>query len=326
LNIDLDTCKINNSEKLGEIIDDENEIFVYSLNKRFSFGIKLNEITNNEFLEFLSDKIVPFLSKSDKNGRRFIRFEKIKNPNWRIHPLSWDLIHSNKAIQTPDDISQDFQIFTNSYHLFNWYEDGIFHEQYKFHPVTWVSLYVCIIYCNWKTFKEFGENYQECCYTIGCRQRRDDVKELTPFFTINNDKFGYRLPTIKEWRFASRGADTGNNPYDKYINSNNSKEVEKGQKIKESLREKRTETHDIRKSKQNGYGIYGMLGNVREWATIGDVIDTSGGHIMGGTWALPEESLEYDNEGFFLFPENTNPDVGFRIARSIKLTKKNNKI
>ena len=63
-----------------------------------------------------------------------------------------------------------------------------------------------------------------------------------------------------------------------------------------------------------------MIGNVREWAEKANTRSEGLGQIVGATWVLGERSFEYDFEGSALPMQNTNLDVGFRVARSVPLS------
>ena len=63
-------------------------------------------------------------------------------------------------------------------------------------------------------------------------------------------------------------------------------------------------------------GTSGLMGNVKEWCH--DAIGNNGDEraILGATGYLGEASFAFDY-GTSLFPRNTNPDVGFRVCRSV---------
>jgi hypothetical protein len=66
----------------------------------------------------------------------------------------------------------------------------------------------------------------------------------------------------------------------------------------------------------NPMGISGMMGNVKEWCDDLAGTEHDKRPILGATSYLGETSFHYDY-GMVLFLQNTNPDVGFRIARPL---------
>jgi formylglycine-generating enzyme required for sulfatase activity len=68
----------------------------------------------------------------------------------------------------------------------------------------------------------------------------------------------------------------------------------------------------------NDFGISGLMGNVREWCQDTPEGATSAIErlVVGATGFLGEDTFDFDYKTP-LYPRNTNPDVGFRIARSL---------
>ena len=91
--------------------------------------------------------------------------------------------------------------------------------------------------------------------------------------TQNTQANGYRLPTAEEWEYAARGGQTYN-----YAGSDNIDEVAWYDKNSSNR------THPVGQKKANGYGLYDMCGNVREWIW-GEYKDNDGDrHNCGGGW------------------------------------------
>ncbi|MHC4698344.1 MAG: formylglycine-generating enzyme family protein [Planctomycetota bacterium] len=139
---------------------------------------------------------------------------------------------------------------------------NVYFEQNKHHPVTCVSWYDAVEYCNWRSRNEGFEP----CY----KGQGDDI---TCDFGAN----GYRLPTEAEWEYAAR---SGGKPYkyawgngDPYIDGkpagNTKDEAAKRefgvQKIWHGYDDGYAYTAPVGRFAPNELGIYDISGNVYEW-------------------------------------------------------------
>ena len=161
-------------------------------------------------------------------------------------------------------------------------------EEQEKRPVENVSFYEAASFCNMLTQKVQG-NTNNCVYyddesftTVYTMEhaRRDmeafikyinDQKNplpKTPYVKWENK--GFRLPTEAEWEYAARGGD------DDIVYSGGSLHVADGKVEKEVFegalskvgwfnKNSNNKTHQVAKKQPNGYGLYDMSGNVREW-------------------------------------------------------------
>lgn len=132
---------------------------------------------------------------------------------------------------------------------------------------------------------------------------------LTPIYTINGNNVsqntsanGFRLPAVEEWLYAAKGGENysyaGSNKIDDvawYDNNSGNK------------------THPVAQKKPNGYGLYDMSGNVREWCC-----DVYGSlcYFCGGSW-YDDYSCVVDYCDLFRVDQGGSA-LGFRLVRTVK--------
>jgi len=255
------------------------------------FFLSINEVTNIDFDRFLKDKDFEGFYWKKKYK------EHVKDEN-------------NKHKNNP------FKEVINDYHLLYWV-DGKIPIDKKNHPVVYISWFAAAMYCNWLS-KKAGINEKNFYYKFSGNDKSLIVE-------INSKSYGFRLPTRKEWDYANREGNYNNNSFMDKFRDNLGKLTPEGLKIKENLLNRMEVTLPVRSGNPNIFGIYGLLGNVREWVdielSICSVADFS--IIKGATYLQSDYGLEFKYSDK-VFAQNTNFDVGFRVAR--KLSTEENEI
>lgn len=174
-------------------------------------------------------------------------------------------------------------------------------------PVTDVSLYDAIYFCN----KLSVINGKEPVYSVGgftditrWNYTPGKKKKITEKITQNLQADDYRLPLDTEWEYAARGGETFN-----YAGSDNIDEVawyyENSSK----------RTHPVAQKKANGYGLYDMCGNVREWIW-GNYKDYDNEYqCCGGCWYDDDYSCKVGDKKS-LYAYSAKNTIGLRLLIS----------
>ena len=172
-------------------------------------------------------------------------------------------------------------------------------------PVNKVSWYDALVYCNKRSIKESLTP----CYKIKGKTNPYEWGDVPVYnssiwdaaacdFSAN----GYRLPTEAEWEWAARGGEDYT-----YVGSDNIDEV-----AWYTSNTSNTGTRDVKTKKANGYGLYDMSGNVREWcwdwyASVTNTTPNTGASSgsnrcnRGGSWNNNANNAKVANR------DNNNP-------------------
>ncbi len=170
-------------------------------------------------------------------------------------------------------------------------------------PVECVSWYDAIYFCN-KLSEKCGLTpvYSVDGHTSVSMWNYVPHKyaEIKGKITQNSVANGFRLPTVDEWKYAAKGGEDF-----RYSGSNNLDEV--GWYVNNSGEK----THPVAQKKPNGYGLYDMSGNVREW--LWDSRRSKYRYSRGGSW----RHSDYLCDVWTDYAREQSAFLGFRIVRTI---------
>ena len=182
-------------------------------------------------------------------------------------------------------------------------------------PVSAVNWYDAITYCNKRSIEDgltpcysipgTTNNWKELTYDEIPTEKSDKWNAITCDTSAN----GYRLPTEAEWKWACKGGQSY-----KYAGSDTLSDVAW------YYTNSQTAAHLVMLLKANGYGLYDMYGNVREWCftsedkTIDDV--TYPGRVVCGGSCIESEE-DFNNARLVIGKiYERNEYIGFRVVRS----------
>jgi formylglycine-generating enzyme required for sulfatase activity len=299
--------------------------------KPFLLGV--HEVTNEQYLHFLKADS----SVVDSNAT-------VWGKEWTVNRVT---IAGSGSTTPPSPNST----LTNEYHLFLWmpndatsvsgtHEDTppflsyLPPEGIRRHPVTYVSWYAAASYCDWLSNGErLALKYAD---VLANPPRVNDT-------TRSNEINGYRLPTKEEWIWAARaGHEDIHQPWDLFpyylpeqfrdasteqkgfiVNPDAWQYYQTAQQVMHQvLLGAGKDRTDVVYDEPNDFGVSGLMGNVREWCHDAPV-EQEGLRsnpsierlILGSTGYLGLATFDFEY-ATPLYPRNTNPDVGFRVARS----------
>lgn len=193
------------------------------------------------------------------------------------------------------------------------------------HPVQKVNWYDCVKWCNARSEMDG----REPVYYVGEEIYRTGQSEPT----VDMAKDGYRLPTSEEWEYAARGGfRDGRYTWSGLVTSKpglishdraNYKSMGKKMTYYDDLNDNIPRYHPLYETGEkpytapvasfpvNGFGLYDMIGNVREWT--GTVSDSSM-ILRGGSWESDGIICRVGQKQTGA-PDTTNYSTGFRTVR-----------
>lgn len=301
------------------------------------FLLGVHEVTNQQYLSFVCSES-PALTDSTVNGRE-----------WAVERMTV------KAGSRGEELSAN-HVLSNEYHIFFWLppKDDLLSDKRpngeigaKFRPprqilgqpVTYVSWFAAAAYCDWLSVVEGLPRFYMSVLLNGIGRETGDLG------VGDGTRQAFRLPTKAQWTWGAR---SGHNDVDRawelypyYLSSEERRRVVPGgSEVKDEnsaqryLREQKVmrailldpykQSGDVLHDEPNDFGVAGLIGNVREWCDSsptklqGDIDSVLGQQrlILGATGYLGESTFDFEYEAP-LYPRNTNPDVSFRVARTL---------
>jgi formylglycine-generating enzyme required for sulfatase activity len=289
------------SPKLDQLAD---QTGVTKCGKPFLLGV--HEVTNEQFQSFIQNPegdewTVERITRAGSDGTPSSRFAPYTN---EYHLYFWEQRERNSPFRSPAGESR--------------------------HPVVYVSWFLARAFCAW----------------LSVRDGRSPISwngdDSVPDSSTSKAVPGYRLAAAHEWWWAAQGPSDRATfpwelvPYDRPLAPSDIEDdlETAGGRARTWFREYRKAASSVllatdRRSAEVAYDdevgpfdAIGLVGNVKEWVNdqVADVAQRGDAKpkalVCGGTAHLAKPSFRI---GYFatLFPENTNPDVGFRIARTL---------
>lgn len=303
--------------------------------KPFLLGV--HEVTNHEY-------------------RRFVASEpRANDSHCTVRGFEWSVRRVTIAGSGDEKSRSENHRLTNEYHLFFWLPTErsstnldsasgnaggrtsyLPPDAIRNHPVTYISWFAAAAFCDWLSLGDgFDRRYKaelhDALESEGSVSHEPDAENI-----------GYGLPTRSQWVWAAkgghedlqrpweafpyyleeRGAPGGSKSPPGVIDHAAWKRYARYQQVMRAvLLGAGKQAREVLYDEPNDYGVSGLVGNVREWcqdSANGEGVETER-LILGATGFLGEETFDFEYKTS-LYPRNTNPDVGFRVARSLRLS------
>ena len=181
------------------------------------------------------------------------------------------------------------------------------------HPVTTVSWYDCVKWCNARSEMEG---------VVPCYQSNGSVYrsgQLIP--VLNTEADGYRLPTSDEWEYIARAGTASRYPFGNSISHEDANyysaaglgyDVSVSRGYHPDTGDNWPATLPVASFSPNAYGLFDTVGSVWEWCWDADETYRI---FRGGSWMHGADQARSGNT-FSDLPENSWTYVGFRTVRS----------
>lgn len=301
------------------------------------FVLGIHEVTNQEYLAFIE-------------GATPANDPALDGREWAVERMTVAAGRQGEALSANHALS-------NEYHLFFWLPTkgrGRGSSGASGHastaqfrppkwmlgrPVTYVSWFAAAAYCDWLSVGESLPRFYREALVSALGQSREAA-------AVDDALHGFRLPTKREWIWAARAGygdvDRAWELYPFYlsrrdrarlatnagggVNEVAARRYRDMQNVMcEILLDPYKQSGDVLHDEPNDFGVAGLVGNVREWcdsAPSGRRAERESEPaqrlILGATGYLGESTFNFEYEAP-LYPRNTNPDVGFRVARTLRL-------
>lgn len=189
------------------------------------------------------------------------------------------------------------------------------------HPVTRVSWYDAVVWCNAYTeyynFHNGDKPDYDFVYTINGDQVKDADPDNTSFgnLTIDHSKKGFRLPANEEWYAAAKYSAT---PDDYASGATGNYENETAtEKVAWFNSNSSGETHPVKEKTKNQLNLYDMSGNVKE-IVVDQMNEYNGDYNnRGGAYNTNAENVTVGLGHHPIEQNSSSISQGFRIARTI---------